>query len=1042
MKISGLYIDGFGIFRNQALHDLPDRLVVIFGNNESGKSTAVSFIRSVLFGFPDGRSRENPYPPVAGGKYGGRLVVSDASRGEYIVERTAGKHGGSVIVTPPDGSIGGADMLQQLLGTATKDLFKNIYAFSLEELQTLTSLNNESVRGAIYGASAGTGIRALPDIENEIEKRMKDLFLSRGQKPEINRLLSHLKANKRELLKAQGAIDEYDRGVKRLGEIKNALAISHKDVVATEVELKKVESYLTLWEDWVGFSQAEKELSEKDEISEFPENGLARLDRLIEKQEDLRARTAQKNSKLDKLRRDLESLPHEGGLLDKKQEIERLVQGRDQYAALIESLPLKRQRIKVLEKEVTQLLTQLGTGWDESKVSGFDRSLFTREAIRNHAQRLDRAKTEKARCRALLDSAKDNHARSAHESKNAFIEDIAGEEDSLSKRKTAARTLRALLLAQSRLEAEIRHIEDRILDKKQQTGWMTAPSSIPALFLSARFSAIVAILGILAGAVLASYGQTQGGIFTAFFFLCAAGVIRLFGKQKCKAALDYQKITENIEHLNATKQEREKSLNDTLRQIEELRALLGDADLDKIESEIEKQGHLLEKAKTIQSLKEASEKELNEAKKRLDESEVHEASLLSEWKQWLHTVGFSADLSPQTALDALQIMDNILDRINARDSLSAETKENEGSVDTYTETAHSIFAACGRHLPLQPDLLPAVDNIATDLGIAEKTFEQRRLIEKDLEETKQEKEDLEKEYATIAEGISDLINAGKARDEEDFRRRGVLFQERKRLEEIISQARNNMLRISGQQDWTGLRDTLASLDKDTLLRSKSELSQRNAEMREELERLRDTRADLEAAVARMSTEDTISRLRAEEERLLETLHAKAKDWSCLAIAKHLLSEARKKFEHEQQPEVIREASAFFSTITSGKYKKIIAPPGENYFEVIDNNSFRKKVDILSRGTKEQLYLCVRFGYMRNYAAQDRPLPVIMDDILVNFDPARARTASQTIYDLSRTHQVLFFTCHPESIELFHKIDAHIPVFHLEDSGFCKRELGS
>jgi hypothetical protein len=55
----------------------------------------------------------------------------------------------------------------------------------------------------------------------------------------------------------------------------------------------------------------------------------------------------------------------------------------------------------------------------------------------------------------------------------------------------------------------------------------------------------------------------------------------------------------------------------------------------------------------------------------------------------------------------------------------------------------------------------------------------------------------------------------------------------------------------------------------------------------------------------------------------------------------------------------------------------------------------------------------------------------MDEILVNFDPHRARATVDTIVELSKEHQVLFFTCHPHMAGLFREIDPQIPVLFRE-----------
>jgi uncharacterized protein YhaN len=49
------------------------------------------------------------------------------------------------------------------------------------------------------------------------------------------------------------------------------------------------------------------------------------------------------------------------------------------------------------------------------------------------------------------------------------------------------------------------------------------------------------------------------------------------------------------------------------------------------------------------------------------------------------------------------------------------------------------------------------------------------------------------------------------------------------------------------------------------------------------------------------------------------------------------------------------------------------------------------------------------------------LPLVMDDVLVNFDPRRARLAAQTLAEFAAESQVLLFTCHPETAAVFEDV---------------------
>jgi len=143
MKFDEMYIDGFGIFHDYHITNLTSGLTILFGPNEAGKSTLLSFQNRILFGFPYGSSKLNPYPPLAGGNHGGRLIVSSDDNTRYIIERYASANDAKVIL--PDGSTAGSTELSKIIGHANKDIFENIYAFGLSELQDFKTLNNESV---------------------------------------------------------------------------------------------------------------------------------------------------------------------------------------------------------------------------------------------------------------------------------------------------------------------------------------------------------------------------------------------------------------------------------------------------------------------------------------------------------------------------------------------------------------------------------------------------------------------------------------------------------------------------------------------------------------------------------------------------------------------------------------------------------------------------------------------------------------------------------------------------------------------------------
>ena len=74
MRFIKAYIDGYGKFHNMDFIFEPG-FNLFFGPNEAGKTTMMSFLRTIFFGFPGKKNASDRYEPLAGGLHGGRLEL-------------------------------------------------------------------------------------------------------------------------------------------------------------------------------------------------------------------------------------------------------------------------------------------------------------------------------------------------------------------------------------------------------------------------------------------------------------------------------------------------------------------------------------------------------------------------------------------------------------------------------------------------------------------------------------------------------------------------------------------------------------------------------------------------------------------------------------------------------------------------------------------------------------------------------------------------------------------------------------------------------
>ncbi|MDE5879061.1 MAG: hypothetical protein K2G99_03410, partial [Desulfovibrio sp.] len=194
-------------------------------------------------------------------------------------------------------------------------------------------------------------------------------------------------------------------------------------------------------------------------------------------------------------------------------------------------------------------------------------------------------------------------------------------------------------------------------------------------------------------------------------------------------------------------------------------------------------------------------------------------------------------------------------------------------------------------------------------------------------------------------------------------------------------------------------------------------------------------AELNARVAALSRDEELARMRQEEATLLERMERMALAWSRRALAAALLRQAKLSFEKERQPEVIREASAIFASITNGRWRGISASLEDASLLILPPSGEPVEPQYLSRGAQEQAYLALRLAYIKSHALHAAPLPVIMDEVLVNFDPERAERTARAFADLARGrdgHQILYFTCQPHMVDMLRLAAPDAPLFRVEN----------
>jgi len=494
-----------------------------------------------------------------------------------------------------------------------------------------------------------------------------------------------------------------------------------------------------------------------------------------------------------------------------------------------------------------------------------------------------------------------------------------------------------------------------------------------------------------------------------------------------------RKELEEIERSTNEISRAEQELSEFFTHVEEISGITGLAE-SKASVSLENAGKFIENMKRhkqavavvderVQAARHAVQKAKNailSAGRQLDKAEAEFHNIQREWEEWLYANGFEKIFSPETLLEAMGIMERILEKQNSLEQLEADIQNFQEKIKRFRDHAKEILTYVARAMPDEEHLIPAVKQLQEEIRHNLTLQTARAEYNKEIKRLEKVNSRLDKRMELLRQERADLLYQAEAEDTEEFRQKHKAFMLHQSLLQQAGSMEDTMKRIAAGHNLEALLEQLETTGPEEIDAGLQGLEDTIQELQEEKESLSEKIGEIKDRLSRLADSTELSGLREKQEHIKAEIQELCRRWSVYAAAAHLITTARNYFEKERQPEVITRAGNFFRTITRGRYTGIISPPGTSELYAVTEDGDRIPPDSLSRGTAEQLYLALRFGYVTSRQGAER-MPLLMDDILVNFDPARAEAAAETIISLADELQILFLTCHPETARIFRDV---------------------
>jgi uncharacterized protein YhaN len=384
MKLERLHIYGYGKLENVEL-SLSD-MTILYGENEAGKSTIRSFIKSILFGFP---AKKNRYEPKTGGPYGGAITMQTETYGRIRIERLPKTSSGEVTVYFEDGTQGGEDVLTRLLQGIDASLFESIFSFDMHGLQNIHRVSKEELGNYLFSAGA-VGTDLLMRLEKKLEREMDALFKPNGRKPIINSELQEINKLRENVQKWRQKLDAYEELQRKKKDYENRLI--HLQIEKTKVQrnIKDYETMRALQPLLIERQKYEDFLKSLSGVS-FPADGVERYEALLAQWNPVQDRLQELTQKIESAKKTADEAVIDYEILKSEAFVEECRLQHMSYETAKQEQKLLSSSVKQMKEELEELQSSIGVFGEMELFENMDTSLAAKEAVTqtvHHAQRL------------------------------------------------------------------------------------------------------------------------------------------------------------------------------------------------------------------------------------------------------------------------------------------------------------------------------------------------------------------------------------------------------------------------------------------------------------------------------------------------------------------------------------------------------------------------------------------------------------------------------------------------------------------------------
>ena len=400
----------------------------------------------------------------------------------------------------------------------------------------------------------------------------------------------------------------------------------------------------------------------------------------------------------------------------------------------------------------------------------------------------------------------------------------------------------------------------------------------------------------------------------------------------------------------------------------------------------------------------------------LAETEAESQRHVSALQGWHARLFLPSDAIPDAVKARLHELDSLVCQASSLSDAKQRQAHVQAILDDLGNQSIQLALLLGDTIPQAAE--DFADRLRARLAAARATDHERNTLLRDQEKARMKQRLAESEMVTQQSVLTRLCATAGVGTLEKLPELEEAAARKRGDQNSLRQLRQQITAASSRSE-EQLRQKLSGRDALTIDAERAHCREEITRREQALSAARQTEEQTRRALEAIDSSDRAALAREAMEAAAARYRSAIRPWARLKLARALLQESLNRFRERAQGPMVALASSYFSLITGGLYERLVTDDTEAQpvLCALRAGGSRIKVEEMSEGTADQLYLALRLAALELRRTSHPQMPLVLDDALITSDDERAANILRALAQFAEEGQVMIFTHHRHLIEV-------------------------